>query len=132
MKSTQYEQLMQWTIRNVDNKIYSNVIDLAYNIQELDIHNVVTNQSEFNYFVKDLEKRIGKTILNKNKSFSKYGKRNLINDFFNNHYINLNDWELKFFHNIKRITSYSEKQELAIGNILKKYDKLYYEKFINF
>ena len=66
VKNEKYEQLIRWTINNVDKRLY-NPVDLAYSVQELDINNVITNQDDFVLFAKDLEKRTGKKIFDQQK-----------------------------------------------------------------
>ena len=119
-----YEQLMRWAIKNIDRKLY-NLHDLGYSIQEIDIHHVINNKAEFVEFVKDLEKRTGTNITDNKVASDNTRQMNMIKSFFDNHYINLSDWELNFMRSIKGLKKVSEKQFAVATKIISKIDKRY-------
>jgi len=127
-KNENYEKLMKWVMQD-SSILKMDINDIAYNIQTIDILNVITNQFEFEKFIKDLESRTGKKIYKSKTNRTGDRKKGTVRNFFNDHYINLNEWELNFIRSVMNFNSYSEKQELIITKILNKYDKKYLSLF---
>ena len=127
-KNENYEKLMKWVMQD-SSILKMDINDIAYNIQTIDILNVITNQFEFEEFIKDLESRTGKKIYKLQTNRTGNRKKGAVKNFFNDHYTNLNEWELNFIRSVMKFNSYSEKQVSIIVKILNKYDKKYLSLF---
>jgi len=89
-KNENYEKLMKWVMQD-SSILKMDINDIAYNIQTIDILNVITNQFEFEEFIKDLESRTGKKIYKLQTNRTGNRKKGAVKNFFNDHYINLNE-----------------------------------------